>query len=667
MSVLHDVVTGFDIDPLAVSLSKTTWVVTLADEIKAATSSIVIPVYHADSLFSVTPVSETLPVPGEEHPILVSFDGTTIELPQAIVQPEYRELFDRIIDWAYDEALEAQGNKAARPITKKDVETFVTGAADATRTALPDELKEPLAIAVHHLVTRMSELALANRNGIWAFILRNTYRPGLLSGQFNGLVSNPPWLALSGIAANPYRDVLTSRAKLYGIRPSGQSFLHLELGTTHLIHAVDRYLKPNASVACLVPGTIFNGHHHEPFRQRAFLAGERPVPFELMEVWQVAPGTFKYPGAALIGRKKSNSARPRTQQIKGFLAHQGGLEPAEFSTRKIGTQRTAWVLEKEGLPIEAGGMKELPQQGADLMPRTAVCVEVLSNTGAERRVDTPQQGSTWGYTVKAAKELKNERFPGQAAPRFIHHMAQSENLLPFLLGADCPPVVIPAERDRQGIWRIYTEANIRRMGFTQSARRFAAINSKLANVGKGKTLQLRIDERGKLTKQHFGSTGYLIVCGAGGKHICAASLPVSAARDFIIDQTLYWKVIPTKDEAWFIIGMLNSHALTEAIAPFNPKGAFGERHIHTLPYRLIPAFNPANEDHLQIATLSQDIEGQAKSIVSADSYLSDPSRALTRRRAKLRAALSDLEAVRRLERLCALALGITPEDGESAS
>ena len=98
----------------------------------------------------------------------------------------------------------------------------------------------------------MAELAFANRNGIWAFILRNTYRPGLLTGQFNGLVSNPPWLAMSGLADNPYRAMLTARAKLYGIRPTGSSFLHLELGTTHLLHAVDRYLKPErpSPVSC---------------------------------------------------------------------------------------------------------------------------------------------------------------------------------------------------------------------------------------------------------------------------------------------------------------------------------------------------------------------------------------------------------------------------------
>src|SRR5579883_2921991 len=91
---LHEVATGFDIDPLAVTLSKTTWVVTLAAEIKAAASPIVVPVYHADSLFAVTPVSASLPFLGEEDAIDVALDGVTLKLPHALLQPAYRDLFD---------------------------------------------------------------------------------------------------------------------------------------------------------------------------------------------------------------------------------------------------------------------------------------------------------------------------------------------------------------------------------------------------------------------------------------------------------------------------------------------------------------------------------------------------------------------------------------------
>jgi methylase of polypeptide subunit release factors len=659
IDTLQDVAWGFDIDPLAVALSKTTWVVTLSEEIKTAAAPIVIPVYHADSLFAVTPVSAAIPMIEDSDTIDISLDGATVKVPHALVRPEYRELFDRIIDWAYDRALDAKEKGKPSALSMHDADAFLTGAVAVTGVTAPADVREPLVTAIYALATRMAELAAANRNGIWAFILRNTYRPGLLAGQFNGLVSNPPWLAMSGLADNPYRKVLTSRAKLYGIRPAGQSFLHLELGTTHLLHAVDRYLKAGSSIACLVPGSILNGHHHERFRRRAFLTAKRPVALEIDEIWQIAHGTFKYPGAAVIGHKRARTTGLAKKKIRGFFAAPGALNEVEFSVQTIGAKRTAWLLSKEGAPVSASGDAAVPPQGADLMPRMAVCVEIVDKIGAEWRVDTPQKASPWHFTVKAAKELKGARFPGRVARRFIHRIAQSENLLPFVLGQHRSPIAIPTLRDRKGDWVVLDEAEIRGMGLTQTARRFRAINQSLQSVGKGTTLQERIDERRKLTRQIFPQQAFIVLSGAGGKHICAACIPAEEAKNLVIDQTLYWQVYSEKDAAWYCTGMLNSHALTEAISPFNPKGDFGERHIHTLPYRLLPPYDPTNEDHARIASLAQEITAAAATIINGDAYLNDPSRALTARRRKLRKQLRGLATFQEMETLCAAALGTT--------
>ena len=193
--------------------------------------------------------------------------------------------------------------------------------------------------------------------------------------------------------------------------------------------------------------------------------------------------------------------------------------------------------------------------------------------------------------------------------------------MPKRFYATTRPIALPAIRDDDGIWQIYDEADIRRMGFTETARRFRTINDRLETVEQGKSLQERIDERGKLTKQALGNTGYLIVFGAGGKHVCAACIPLAGGSDLAVDQTLYWQVIQNEEQAWFRIGILNSHAMTEAIMPFNPKGDFGERHIHALPYRLMPAYDPSNEDHERIAILAQQVTGQARAMVVADDYL----------------------------------------------
>ena len=178
MSQLQEVATGFDIDPLAVSLAKTTWIMTLAREISSASGQIIIPIYHADSLFAVTPVSNAVPLFGEDDAIEVSLDGEVIKVPSALVQPGYRDLFERIIDWAHDEAMDAKARGSLDQITQDMAERFLTEAGTAVNAPIPVDLKRSFCKTVLALASRMSKLAIDDRNGIWAFILRNTYRPG---------------------------------------------------------------------------------------------------------------------------------------------------------------------------------------------------------------------------------------------------------------------------------------------------------------------------------------------------------------------------------------------------------------------------------------------------------------------------------------------------------
>lgn len=113
------------------------------------------------------------------------------------------------------------------------------------------------------------------------------------------------------------------------------------------------------------------------------------------------------------------------------------------------------------------------------------------------------------------------------------------------------------------------------------------------------------------------------------------------------------------DEAWYQVGMLNSVALTNATLAFNPKGDFGERHLHTLPYRMMPAYDASNGDHRKIAALAKDIAVLAEDHCTTDPYLADPAKALTARRRKLRALLEGSPLLVQLETLARSALAGT--------
>ncbi len=154
-AALCEAVTGFDIDPLAVLLAKTTWVVTLAGELRASAEAVAIPIYHADSLFAVTPISRRLPLPGESEAVIVELDGHRVDLPPDLIGPEYRLLFDGVIDWAYDEARDAQQIANSDAVTEKRAGEFVDALIERYRLEVDEDLEERIQECVFDLAKRI--------------------------------------------------------------------------------------------------------------------------------------------------------------------------------------------------------------------------------------------------------------------------------------------------------------------------------------------------------------------------------------------------------------------------------------------------------------------------------------------------------------------------------
>ena len=89
--LLTQSITGFDIDPLAVMLSKINWVLAAKDWIQPLGAfQISIPVYHADSLFAITPISNNI---DDENKNVYSLRIAeySIDLPDYLISPKYRD------------------------------------------------------------------------------------------------------------------------------------------------------------------------------------------------------------------------------------------------------------------------------------------------------------------------------------------------------------------------------------------------------------------------------------------------------------------------------------------------------------------------------------------------------------------------------------------------
>ena len=104
LDYLVNTCTGFDIDPLAVVLAKVNWVQTNRAVLEPFDGSrtVSLPVFHADSLFALSPVfadATDIDDPSADYRLRL-FD-TEITLPRFLIRPDRQALFDGLLSGAY--------------------------------------------------------------------------------------------------------------------------------------------------------------------------------------------------------------------------------------------------------------------------------------------------------------------------------------------------------------------------------------------------------------------------------------------------------------------------------------------------------------------------------------------------------------------------------------
>jgi hypothetical protein len=176
----------------------------------------------------------------------------------------------------------------------------------------------------------------------------------------------------------------------------------------------------------------------------------------------------------------------------------------------------------------------------------------------------------------------------------------------------------------------------------------------------------RINCRNKLNAQHFENVPiekYPVLAGAGGGYPCAAYIPMSGIdrEKTIVDQTLYWYVAESEDEALYITALLNSRALDACIADFQPKGARGRRHVHKLPYAVTPPFDPEDFTHMFVVNKARLLKNAIDTnIANSDAYeyLSPARSSLAVRRQKIRRFIRSIPENDEYEAACREVYGI---------
>lgn len=604
-------ITGFDIDPLAVILAKINWVIA-ANNIIDFTTDIYIPIYHADSLFIQRPISI------QDDSCMLQLHDERISIPLFLVRESNGvNLFDSVLDLAYDCIHDE--------LTLDEIRTITEGRIDMSSLDSYDQ--NTCVDFIYNLYRTIRNLDQKGQNGIWSFVLKNTLRPTLVAANFNGIVSNTPWLALSKLGNNPYRDKLKFLGRCLGILPTGASAPHVELATIFLVNSVKRYLVEAGVFGCILPHSVLAGNNHMPFRTGQFSSITRPIKLNPECVWELPNDTFKNKAIAIFGRKVNYVG---SSEITGaIVSDKNNVASATFYVQKSGDLQIWTNNPSEIERIDFSCYKF--QQGADIMPRFLFFFN-LESRGNKFILSQLSLHSNYGYFLKDMKVGRDFCPPSISVDknRFFDILI-SNVLTPFNISI-CPKALLPIKRNSEGKWAdlenidILTLARPLKQFFNQTKNSYITYKEKRI-----KSLFEVLNVFSKLEKQIIPVGSFLVVYGAGGSKTCAAYMKVE--REIIIDQTIYYYIADTEDEAIFMTALLNSNSIEKVNAAYQAQGQFGKRHIHTLPADSIPAFDSDNQMHIELVSITKSLICSLNSKTPSDKLDPNKGSAATRRKA----------------------------------
>lgn len=474
---------------------------------------------------------------------------------------------------------------------------------------------------VHQLAKQIHE----GRDSIWGYVLQNTSRPLVLSYQkFDVIAGNPPWISYRYIQDQVYQGEIKKLTREYELLAPHEMKLNtqMELATLFFEHCRHMYLKPNGTIAFVMPRSVITGaKQHHAFQQRGFS--------QVLDLKGVAP-LFGVETCVMI-RKHSDvyTTDIPTIHFEGTLpAHE--CTWVEASPLLIRTQTTSNFVKQE--EIASPYYYPLFKQGATLVPRNlAFVTSAQPNLAPGQLAYTPIMQTDPDVNKDAKVPWKGMNHKGYIDEDFLYATLLSKQLLPFGIGKlhlVALPVRVGTPKQLttlagQVLQERFISMSLGEMresnDYARSADEWFGDVERLWHLKKKEstkeTLPQWFNYQNKLTSQ-IASPGYLVLYGATGSNLAAMvidthNLPVingAQPKAFVVDHKTYFYRTTTKDEAYFLSAILNAPYIDEAIKGGQTRGLFGERDIHRRPFEkcAIPQFNPNDPLHKQLATLSQE-------------------------------------------------------------
>lgn len=646
-------VVGVDIHPLAVIVSKMNVLLALGDLFQKRSGPVSIQVYLANSI---------------RHPVKQPFIGKGGAPAERVILNDQEVLVpDAVLSSAatLDAAVRAADTfaKAHRNAPSLDAAAF----RDHTRRVAPELAKSADVVEMlFDLAGLLHGFILKPEDTIWAYILKNQYKPTFLTGQFDVVIGNPPWLSFRFVEKGEYQDYLKRLIVLECslLQGAGHLITHMELGTLFFVRCANLYLKPTGKIGFVLPRSIFTADQHDRFR-RSQARGNITLT-ELWDLEEVSP-LFNVPAAVAFGDMKSDCSMTLPGLIlSGDLKRKNAsLDEARANLKAEATsfhvvqqgKRSFVSTTRKKISARRSFYQPHFKEGATLVPRNFWFVEFKVIPGLGMSPLQPLVATDPRSKAEAKPPYKGTHFEAPIEADFLYATLLSTDLLPFG-HFGFRPVVLPLVEDAQG-YRVITSEQARAKGYLKLPdwldRAQEVWTKRRKEKAKKSDVLTWLNYRNKITDQN-PKAKYVVLYPMSATHLCAAvvgrreeTIQVGdqqvRLQSFVADYKTFAFETNERDEARYLASVLNSGRIDEMVKPMQSRGSWGPRDICKKVLELpIPEFNEKSKAHIRLTEIAKECEETVQKMVPNLSEFFKDARgphAIGRARSAIRSALRD--------------------------